>query len=160
MSALALGFIVFVFDQMAKTAVLRSLTPGQRIPVFPGLLDITNVRNPGAAFGILPHRSVLFVSMTFLILVVIGWFLLKYPRPYSRQGWGLHLALGLTLGGAAGNLVDRLRFGFVVDFLDIHFWPVFNLADIAIVIGAALIGWFFLRHKDVASRGAGDGSEA
>lgn len=116
--------------------------PGESIPVVPGIFHITYVRNAGAAFGLFQHQTGLFVAVTAVVIALI----VLYGRQAARGQPLLALALGLQLGGAVGNLVDRLRGGTVVDFLDFRVWPVFNLADSAIVIGGALFAWFLLRH--------------
>ena len=107
------------------------------IAVIPGVFYITYVKNYGAAFGILAHRTGLFVIITVLVVLLIVYFLRQLPKDQKL----LRIALVLQLGGALGNLVDRLLYGFVIDFLDFRFWPVFNVADIAIVAG---IGLFIL----------------
>lgn len=130
----------FLVDQLSKIIIQSLLGRGESIPVLPPLFYLTYVLNPGAAFGILANQTVLFIVAAIL---AIGGVMAGYRRlPAGRIL--LHLGLGLTVGGAAGNLADRLRFGQVVDFLDFRVWPVFNLADTAIVIGAGLLIWDLL----------------
>jgi len=111
------------------------MAEGQTISVIPHFFSLTYVLNPGAAFGLLPYKTTFFVAMTLIVAVLV----LLVAWRASAQLWLLRLGLGLILGGALGNLVDRLRFGLVVDFLDFKVWPVFNLADSAIVVGAFLL---------------------
>ena len=135
---------VFLLDQGSKTLVQMAMYRGETVPVAPPVFYITYIMNPGAAFGLLAHRTVLFIGVTFLLLagVVLG-----YKRVQSGRTL-LKVGLGLIVGGALGNLVDRLRYGMVVDFLDFRVWPVFNLADTAIVVGAFLLAWTILRNAD------------
>lgn len=136
-----IGLAVFAVDQATKWLVATRLTPGQRVPLVPGVFEITYTLNPGAAFGILPERTGFFIFVTLAVVVLILYIL----RRHGPSGPHLAFALGLELGGAAGNLVDRLFLGAVIDFLDFRVWPVFNLADVAIVVGAILLAWHVAR---------------
>ncbi len=147
-SVFLLAALVVALDQGSKLVVAGRLPRGQSLPVIPGVFHITYSLNPGAAFGVLAHQTAFFVVITIGVLAAIAAFLLK-ERRLDR---GLAAALGLAFGGAAGNLVDRLRWGAVVDFLDFRVWPVFNLADVAIVAGAALIALHLLREKPAERR--------
>lgn len=111
-----------------------------------GVFSITRVNNTGAAFGILKHSQniLIFISAVF-ILVILGVWAKNRPRAFSRTscGWALVLA------GAASNLYDRVRYGYVIDFLDFKVWPVFNLADTAICVGIFLVFLgFFLKPME------------
>lgn len=124
---------VLVLDQWTKQlAVTHLLESGVRsVPVLGEYIRFTYVENRGAAFGLLQEQT------TFFILVgvtVIGVILYSF-RQVERPSVVLTLSLGLQLGGAIGNLIDRIRYGYVVDFMDLTFWPVFNVADSAIVCG-------------------------
>lgn len=132
---------VFLVDQLSKAVVQMLMYLGESIPVLPPVFYLTYIMNPGAAFGLLAYQTHLFVGVTVLLVagVLLGYRRLPPDRPLMRYG------LALVVGGALGNLVDRLRFGRVVDFLDFRVWPVFNLADTAIVIGAGLLVWELLR---------------
>jgi signal peptidase II len=132
---------VVVLDQVTKRIAEERLRQVGSVPI-PGtgdLLRLTYVQNRGAAFGLLQDQTVFFVLVG---VVVIGVIAASY-RYLPRSGFRLHLALGLQLGGAIGNLLDRVRQGYVVDFVDFgyrsNWWPVFNVADSAIVIGVALL---------------------
>lgn len=92
----------------------------------------------------LAYQTPFFVAIS---LIVIGVIVIAYRQLPNRQPY-LKLALALQLGGALGNLVDRVRFGYVVDFLDFHIWPVFNLADVAIVVGVGLLCWQLCRREE------------
>jgi len=136
----------FLVDQSSKAAVQMLMYLGESIPVAPPVFYLTYIMNPGAAFGLLAHQTSLFVTVTVLLVagVLLGYRKLPPGRNLLRHG------LGLVLGGALGNLADRLRYGRVVDFLDFRVWPVFNLADTAIVIGACFLVWELL--KDIEKK--------
>jgi signal peptidase II len=138
---------VVVVDQVTKWIILNQLDLYHAIPVIPGFFNITHVQNPGGAFGFLAQqspliRSIVFLLMSFLAVCLIFWFYRKTP-PTHRF---LAVGFALIFGGAIGNLVDRVRFGRVVDFLDFYLggwhWPAFNVADSAITTGIAI----FLLH--------------
>jgi len=141
---LLLIVIVFLLDQGSKLMVQAAMYHGESIPVFPPVFYITYVLNPGAAFGLLAHQDMLFISVTLLLVAGV---LLAYKRLAAGRVV-VKAGLGLVVGGALGNLVDRLRHGMVVDFLDFRVWPVFNLADSAIVAGACLLAWEILKSVD------------
>ncbi|MCL5677274.1 MAG: signal peptidase II [Firmicutes bacterium] len=143
----ATAIAVFLLD-FATKALVRHLMPGQSsLPVIRGVLYLTHVRNPGAAFGLLANQTGLFIVITLAVVALI----LYYARQVKGASPWMHIALGLQLGGAMGNLVDRLRFGRVTDFLDFRVWPVFNLADSAIVAGVALFFWLMWRQAGAES---------
>jgi len=131
-------------DQASKHSVRENLIPGQSLDLTPGLssvLRITYVTNTGAAFGLFPGWSQVFVAVAVVVIVALVWYYVQLSDGQSL----VQLALGLQLGGAIGNLIDRLRFGgSVVDFIDLNFWPlrrwpVFNLADASIVTGVTVL---------------------
>jgi signal peptidase II len=136
---LGLAILVVVADQITKRLAEDRLRDQRSIPVVDDILRLTYVQNRGAAFGLLQDQTTFFVLVG---IVVIGVIAASY-RYLPRSGFLLHLALGLQLGGAIGNLIDRVRQGYVVDFVDFgyraNWWPVFNVADSAIVIGVALL---------------------
>jgi signal peptidase II len=137
--------IVYPLDQLTKYWINTTVEFAERIEVIPGLFDITHARNAGGAFsffanGPLEYRMVFFVGTTLFAIVL----LLVFFRKLRSDEVLSATALGVVLGGALGNLTDRLRFGEVVDFLDVHLfggytWPTFNVADSAIVIGVILL---------------------
>lgn len=132
--------LVFLCDQLAKLWVQRSMLPRESISLIPGVFHITYVRNTGAAFGLLRDQTLFFIIITLLVIGMIVFTLSRIPK----EQLSLQFALGLLLGGALGNLLDRIRFGYVIDFLDFRVWPVFNLADAAIVVGVGLLLWEIL----------------
>jgi signal peptidase II len=146
----ALGIVAL--DQLTKAIVRGNLDPGASWPDADWLLNITYVTNSGAAFGILQGQT-LFLVVTSLIGVAA--IVLYYVYPPLEHGL-LRLALALQLGGAAGNLIDRVRLGEVTDFINFEFWPAFNVADSAISIGVVTILWFFLTTEGERLRHPGD----
>jgi signal peptidase II len=132
--------LIIAADQFSKHLVVSLMQTGQSLALIENFLYITYVRNPGAAFGMLPYQTIFFVIIT----VVVVAFILYYYRILSSDHRLLRFALALQLGGAIGNLIDRVRTGYVVDFIDFKIWPpVFNIADSAIVIG---IGLFIIAY--------------
>lgn len=137
--------IVVLLDQLSKWWILATFNLYESRPVIPGFFDLTFLVNTGAAFGMLAGeqnlwRHLFFVTMTLIALIV----LCMAFRQYRHESKAYVAGIGLIGGGALGNLVDRLRFGHVVDFLDFsiknHHWPAFNIADSAITVGVT----FFL----------------
>jgi signal peptidase II len=151
---LVFAFLVVLLDQATKAWIVSTMTLHESFAVIGGLFNITYIRNPGAAFGFLAGASPLFRSIFFLTVSAAAILLiLHYVRTSRFEDRLQVLALALILGGAVGNLIDRVRFGEVVDFLDVyigsHHWPAFNVADSAISIGAAiLILAFFCKQKE------------
>lgn len=130
--------LVLIADQLSKAIVASRLAGGPPIVLVPGVLHLTYTTNTGGAFGLLTQLPWLFALATVIVSGVIVW------QSSKRHGTGTAVALGLILGGALGNLTDRLAGGLafdgtVTDFIDLRIWPVFNLADSAVVIGAILL---------------------
>lgn len=134
---------IFLVDQASKILIMSALFLNQSIPVITNVFHITYIRNPGAAFGLMAYKTTFFIVVS--LLVVLG--IILFYRKYGGKG-AMPAALGLIAGGALGNLVDRVRFGEVIDFLDFRVWPVFNLADSAIVVGAGLLVILFWRLEE------------
>lgn len=139
-----IALAVILLDRATKLLIIQSLRLGQGIPVIPGFFDIVFVLNPGAAFGFLATLSEQVRNPLFILISVVAVILIIfYHTRYLRSHRLVSVALGLVLGGAVGNLIDRLRYGMVVDFLDVHVgqyhWPAFNVADSAISIGVSLM---------------------
>ena len=132
-----------VLDQVTKALVLAQLPLHTSIAVIPGFFNLTHVRNPGGAFGFLAGsggawRHWLFLGAALVALVLIVYFYQQTPK---NKPW-LRLALAMIFGGAIGNLIDRVRFGEVVDFLDVYagqwHWPAFNVADSGVTVGVLI----------------------
>lgn len=135
--------LVVLMDQITKAMVLKLMPLFKSIVVIPGFFNLTHVHNPGGAFGFLaqngsPWRHWMFLAAAMVALSMILYFYHRTPKTHSY----LRLGLSLIFGGAIGNLVDRLRFGEVVDFLDFYVahlhWPTFNVADSAVTVGVGI----------------------
>ena len=137
-----IALLIIALDQVSKYFIKANMTPGQSIPE-EGFFRITYSTNEGMVFG-------LFANQTFLItltaIVGIAAIIIYSRYPIFNQVL-VRVALGLMLGGAVGNLIDRIRLGEVIDFIDVGAWPVFNLADSAVVVGVVLIIYYFLFGK-------------
>jgi signal peptidase II len=156
---LATALIALALDQASKAYIRATMKPDTWFDVIPGVLRIYHARNQGAAFGLFWGRQTFFVAMTFVILAGIAFVWWRY-RPRSRL---VVMSLGLVVGGAVGNLVDRLFAGRVTDFIDVHVWPVFNVADSAVVVGVSVLVMWLLFHEDEAtspSEGSQEGGSA
>jgi signal peptidase II len=156
---------VFAFDQLTKWLVQRSLELHEFRPLIDGLLSLSHVRNRGAAFGILsdadlPFQPLIFAAVSFLALAAIAIYAWRLPAE-SRLP---QTALALIMGGALGNLFDRARLGYVVDFVHVywnqHQWPDFNVADSAISVGVSLLILDILREGRSEQASAGEIAEA
>jgi signal peptidase II len=131
--AIALGVFVLALDQATKAIASGALGPGERVGIGLGF-ELADVRNRGIAFGLLSDGQGLVIAVTAAaLLLILGYFALNPSRP------GLWIGVGLLIGGAVGNMFDRVRADEVVDFLDPPLWPAFNLADIAITVGIVVI---------------------
>ncbi len=132
---LGIGILVFIIDQLVKHLVVSTMHLGQSFPVIKGIFHITYVLNPGAAFGMLEHQRWFFILVA-LAAVLLG---AAFYKKLQQESFLMRSGAGLLLGGAVGNLADRIQSGLVVDFLDFRIWPVFNIADIAICAGAGIL---------------------
>jgi signal peptidase II len=144
--------VILFLDQLTKMIVDRTMPLHESIPVIDGLFSLTYVRNTGAAFGIFAGSHEAF-RLPFLILIsviAIG-FIFAMLKRLREQEIGLTTALAFILGGAIGNLIDRVLHGEVIDFLDFYWsnyhWPAFNLADSFITVGVAITLYFLMRAK-------------
>jgi len=146
---------VLLLDLITKALVLARLPLGKSVTVIPGFFDITHVHNPGGAFGFLAGmssevRGLLFIAVSLLAAGLVVYFYWQAPPGQKLFAFGL----ALVFGGAVGNLVDRIRFGIVVDFLDVYVgdlhWPAFNVADSAITVGVFIFAFHLLFQKNPA----------
>jgi signal peptidase II len=140
----AIALVVILLDQASKLFIQATIPLGHGIPIIPGIFAIVHVLNPGAAFGLLAGRSASFRNPFFIGISLLAVGFILFYRHRELKGHSLaSFALSLILGGAIGNLVDRLRIGMVIDFLDVHYyqyhWPAFNVADSCITIGVSLM---------------------
>ena len=135
---------VVSLDQISKAIIMRTFVPGESIPILQDIFHLTYVLNPGAAFGILSNqRMFLLVTGVALILVTVYF----YPLLKKSDGF-LRFGATAILSGAVANLIDRVQTGYVVDFFDFRIWPVFNIADIAIVLGMGFMIYAILFRLD------------
>lgn len=142
--ALCISACILGFDRFTKILATEKLSPYASVPILKNIFHFTLVYNRGAAFGVFKNQTYLFI-ITAVVAIVFIFFTLKNhaPRTFSLYT----LALTLILAGAIGNLIDRIFYGYVIDFLDFRIWPVFNVADSAITIGALLLGAHILKTK-------------
>lgn len=152
-----IAFWVTVFDQLSKQAICRQLLFGQKVNLINNLISFTKIYNTGAAFSILQKNTLLLILFSLFVTIAITYYFTKkvtFLPPILALAWGL------ILGGTVGNLIDRITFGYVIDFIRLDFinFPIFNLADISINIGAFLIilqaflnasNSIFLKNKDL-----------
>jgi signal peptidase II len=141
--ASGLAALVFVVDQWLKRLVEGSMDLGESIAVVPDFLYLTHIKNDGGAFGILSGQSLVLFAGSAVAIAVVAWMLLAGP-PSKLTAVGC----GLILGGAAGNLLDRITAGEVTDYVHFTFWYVFNAADAAIVVGVGALLLSTLRPQD------------
>lgn len=146
------ALLALALDQGSKWLVMRSIPEHRPVPVIDGLFDLVNIRNRGAAFGFLNRPDIEWQFWLFLGATLVAvWAILMLLRSAPANRW-LSAGLGLVLGGALGNLTDRLRFRAVVDFLDVYWrdwhWPAFNIADSAICVGAVMACLVLWRQPD------------
>jgi len=133
------GFVI-IFDQITKAVIFKTLPLYHSVSVIPGFLNLTHIHNPGGAFGFMSNqssmlRNILFLFITSIAICLILYLYQKTPRTHPLLSTGI----ALIFGGAIGNLIDRIRFGKVIDFVDVYVgnihWPAFNVADSAITVG-------------------------
>ncbi len=145
-----LSIIVVIADQLSKYFAIGRLKGSISHVVIPGFLKFTYVENYGAAFGILKDKKMFFIIITLIIIMFISIFLIRY---YNKINIFMKIGLALLLGGAIGNFIDRVRFAYVVDFINIRLFnsydfPVFNIADISIACGTIIILILTLLNKE------------
>jgi len=136
--------VTLIIDQCSKYIIKNNMSLYESIPVIPNIFHLTYIENPGAAFGLFANQRVFFIIITLIILGAVIYFY----RHLKKQQIILKIALGMVVGGAIGNLIDRLRIGTVTDFFDFRIWPVFNIADSAIVIGMVYTAYQLLFHEE------------
>jgi signal peptidase II len=144
--------VIITLDQITKSAILSRFVLHESYPVIKGFFNLVYVLNPGAAFGFLANasetfRSIFFIGITLAVLLMIAYYIIKVESENTVSV----VALTLIFAGAVGNLIDRIRFGAVVDFLDFYIhtwhWPAFNVADSSITIGAVLMIWGMIADR-------------
>jgi len=136
---------ILFLDQLSKFIIVKELSLFQSVEIIKGFFYLTLVHNRGAAFGIFQNQFYLSILSAFVAIGIIA-FSLKNNK--KRKISLYSLSLTFILSGALGNLIDRIRFGYVIDFFDFKIWPVFNIADSAITVGAVLLAWKILFNKN------------
>ncbi len=159
MLIILLGLVVLLLDQFTKQWIRSVFIYGESLPVIDGFFNLVYVRNPGAAWGILAGKGLVLILISIFVLVL----LIIYRRSFLQDQILHKILLGLMIGGIVGNLIDRIRFGWVTDFLDFQFgsyhYPSFNVADSAICIAVGLYiitNFFSSKEKQI---GAGNGAQ-
>ena len=140
---LLVALLVIIFDQLTKYYVVSNFYLGESVPVIENIFHWTYILNPGAAFGMFEGSRWFFVVIAIGVLFGI-WYM---KDEINEGGWMMQDGAALFGGGAIGNLIDRARSGLVIDFFDFRIWPVFNVADIAICVGVAMILWKVLQTE-------------
>jgi signal peptidase II len=140
------AILTLVIDHISKWVVMASLRPGESwnpVAALERYVSLTYVTNTGAVFGLFPDYGSIFMVIAVVVVAAI----ILYYRHLPGDQWLVQTSLGLQLGGALGNLIDRLRYGHVIDFIDFKFWPVFNVADSSIFVGVVILAFHLLRDR-------------
>ena len=139
--------LTLVLDQITKHLVMTNFSPGESwnpVAALERWVSLTYVTNTGAVFGLFPDYGVVFMIIAVVVIVII----IFYYRHLSGEQWLVQASLGLQLGGALGNLLNRLQYGHVIDFIDFKIWPVFNVADSSVFVGAVILAYCLLRYGE------------
>lgn len=131
------SLIVVIIDQLSKYLTVKNMAEGSSIPIISGIFHLTFIYNRGAAFGLLENQQWIFILVAIALVAAVFYFYkdIAAADNYTRCG------CSLLLGGAIGNLIDRVRINMVIDYFDFIIWPIFNIADIAICTGVGMIIW-------------------
>jgi signal peptidase II len=152
--AVLLVVALLSLDQLTKYLISHNMTLGESIPAT-GFFRFTYVHNTGSAFGLLPGQNTLLTVVSFLGVALLLWMY----RTHGVQAKLLRVSLALMLAGAMGNLIDRLTYGKVIDFVDVGRWPIFNVADSSIVTGGLVLAWIMFTTNDSKPKPEGDSEE-
>ncbi len=142
------AILTLVLDQISKRVVMTSFRVGESwnpVAALERWVSLTYVTNTGAAFGLFPDYGGVFMVIAVVVVVAI---IVYYYRYLPGEQWLVQISLGLQLGGAMGNLLNRLFYGHVIDFIDFKVWPVFNVADSSVFIGVVILAFQLLRHGE------------
>lgn len=143
----AVAIVTLVIDQISKWVVMTNFRPGESwnpVAALDRWVSLTYVTNTGAAFGLFPDFGGVFMIIAVVVIVVI----IVYYRQLPSDHWLIQVSLGLQLGGALGNLLNRLLYGHVIDFIDFKVWPVFNVADSSVFVGVVILAFHLFRHGE------------
>lgn len=149
LTALAWAAAALVLDQVTKIIAVRTMTLHDPIPVLGDIVRLTYIQNPGAAFGLTLGGPLLHTVVAIGALAILGWLYVSLPVGARVQ----RIALALVLGGAVGNIIDRIRLDYVIDFFDVGLsatlrWPVFNVADSFVTVGVLVLALTWSRHDE------------
>lgn len=148
MTVFVIPALVYVLDRITKMLAVKNIVQGESVALVPNIFHITLVYNNGTAFGLLKDRNTPLLWLSLAVIIFIISYIWKKGRDINLK---TSLSLGLILGGALGNLTDRIRLGYIIDFIDFRIWPVFNIADSAITIGLMLLAWNIITSKCIQS---------
>jgi len=132
--------IVFL-DRITKIFFSNLLSLGESLPIIRNAIHMTLVHNTGIAFGLFKNQGIVFIIIPLIMIVLLTYNFYHYKYNNEKLSRLYVVAVSLILAGAIGNLIDRILYGYVIDFIDLRVWPVFNIADSAITIGAVLLLW-------------------
>ncbi|SRR6056297_641133 len=135
-----IGLVLIVIDQSIKYIVQNNMFLGQPYPVIEDFLYLNYIKNTGIAFGLFKNNNLFMIIIISIILLI----LLYFYKQEKNKVFSLKISVTLLVSGAIGNLIDRLFYGFIIDYIDFIFWPAFNLADALIVIGSILLGIYII----------------
>ncbi len=139
---------ILAIDQYSKYLISTRVAVGQSVPLIKNILHITFINNTGAAFGLFKNSTQMFIVISIIaIIFILSTIIAAIKKRGFLSNYLLHIGLILILSGSIGNLIDRLRFGYVIDFIDVRIWPVFNIADTSITIGAFLLTLSFISEQ-------------
>jgi signal peptidase II len=133
-------FAIIILDRITKAFFSNLLSPGESLPIIRNIFHMTLVHNTGIAFGLFRDKGAVFILIAAIAIVLLVVNIFYYRQNNEVLSRMYILGFSLILGGAIGNLIDRVMYGHVIDFIDFRIWPVFNIADSAITIGAVIIG--------------------
>ena len=132
---ISIGFIIVFSDQLTKFLIKQNLQLNQSIPVIKNILHLTYITNTGSAFGLFKGFNWFFILFSLVVIIVIFYFINQIKNNEKM----MRISVSLVLGGTIGNLIDRIAYGAVIDFIDFRIWPVFNIADSAVTIGIIIL---------------------
>ncbi len=133
--------LIIALDQLMKALIRFHMDLNTTIPLIDGIFHVTYIHNYGAAFSLFENKTFFLIGMQ---LIVIGAMIIFLAKKHKKENWSFLLSLSMIVAGGLGNLIDRIRFGYVVDFLDFKVWPIFNVADIAVCTGCGLLILYIL----------------
>ncbi|MBS3096789.1 signal peptidase II [Candidatus Woesearchaeota archaeon] len=131
-----IGLLIVILDQLTKYIIKHNFRLNESIPIIKNILHLTYITNTGSAFGLFKGLNWFFILFSIIVVIAIFYYLKKAVKNNEKL---TQFAVGLLLGGTIGNLIDRIAYGYVIDFIDFRIWPVFNVADSAVTISVVLL---------------------